>query len=585
MSLPPSFKMTTEAIQRRHPHVYESFYASHDLVISVPEILNRWYGACWRHDPKVRIQQKLPTRLYLWISPSAEPGIHFKDFFHYSFHHDAFEVQSFEECYQGKVGQRMMESFQYWLDQLDWFDGLNISVLWEFRRGNGSWYTTSLCLLYALFIHIIQSDLDPQRLKQSELLKVRELALKIDTAIYYPKTGTHEWWFSPYVSLVDSDFPLVYNGPCLFKKNKFLVDWRTLQNSSVDLKDIVSESELWYLWFEYVVLDGGGLYFSDHVRKRYESLFVYNEKPFLQTLFKELTNPKMNKSFVEVQEYHNQKSLYILMWYLHDQSEENLWKMLGAFRNQWSIYQSKQSWKDFNATLVSSFKDLAWSNQKIGVMPINCTDGQWRTFCIAKTGVLRKVLPSILEEVNQKLDIDARVVYSSRRDWSSYTWANIDQFLSSKKYSKYIRKWTVVYSDMQWNKSIMTMGQAMSLSEDGFLLDGVSKKIWYNGEKLTSKDLVSQSTTVEVMLMLFKHINKDISNKTLERSSYARNKNEMLSKVVLPFKKYVKKMTKEVLPLDCKGGLYDYIIRLGETTIPFHRVSRVGEGMSLSEED
>gem|GEM_PF-868550 len=131
----------------------------------------------------------------------------------------------------------------------------------------------------------------------------------------------------------------------------------------------------------------------------------------------------------------------------------------------------------------------------------------------------------------------------------------------------------------------MTMGQAMSLSEDGFLLDGVSKKIWYNGEKLTSKDLVSQSTTVEVMLMLFKHINKDISNKTLERSSYARNKNEMLSKVVLPFKKYVKKMTKEVLPLDCKGGLYDYIIRLGETTIPFHRVSRVGEGMSLSEED
>lgn len=95
------------------------------------------------------------------------------------------------------------------------------------------------------------------------------------------------------------------------------------------------------------------------------------------------------------------------------------------------------------------------------------------------------------------------------------------------------------------------MDEVMKLTTNGFLLDGVSKKIYYDGKKLTSKDIVSQSTTVDVLLMLFDNVDKDISNESLERSSYSRNKNEMLSKVVLPFKKFVKSKTQKILPLEC----------------------------------
>ena len=585
MSHSKTAKMTSNALKKRHPEVYSSFFASHDLIISVPEILNRGYWACWRFDPKVRLQQKLPTRIYLWVSPSAKPWVHFQEFVSYNFHEDCFEKERFEEVYQGKVGARIKSVFQERLDKLEMYDGIVISVLGEFRRWSGSWYTTSLCLLYAMFIHILKSDIDINHLQKTELLKIRELSLKIDAAIYYPNTKNHEWWFSPYVSMIDSDFPVAYNWPSLFQNNKFLIDGRSLQNNSIDLKELVWDAELWYLWFEYAVIDGGGLYFSDHIRKKYESLFVYNEKPFLKTLFKELTNEAMHKSFVEVQEYHCQKSLYILMWYLHDQTESNLNKMLWAFRNLWSIYQTKVSGKDFQATIISKFKEKAGAYSQIWVLPINCSDGRGRMFCIAKSWVLKKFLPKVLDEVNALVGTDTRIVYSTWRDGTSHQWAKVDQFLSNKQYSQYIKKGTVVYSDMHGNKRIMTMSEVMALTQHWFLLDGVSKKIRYNGKKLTSKDLVSQSTTVDVLLMLFKHLNKDISNKKLQRSCYARNKNEMLSKVVLPFKKYVKNKTNMVLPLDCKWGLYDYMIRLWESAIPFHCVSKVGEGMSLSEEE
>ena len=68
---------------------------------------------------------------------------------------------------------------------------------------------------------------------------------------------------------------------------------------------------------------------------------------------------------------------------------------------------------------------------------------------------------------------------------------------------------------------------------------------------MTSKDIVSQSTTVDLMIMLLENLNQDIQNTELERSSYSRNKNEMLSKVVIPFKKFIKKKTKKELKLSC----------------------------------
>jgi hypothetical protein len=84
------------------------------------------------------------------------------------------------------------------------------------------------------------------------------------------------------------------------------------------------------------------------------------------------------------------------------------------------------------------------------------------------------------------------------------------------------------------------------------LLDTLNNKIYLNGQKLTSQEIHSQSATIEIMQILIQNLGKDISNKDLPLSSYSKNKNEMLGKIVLPLIELLEKKTGKKLPLICK---------------------------------
>ena len=573
--------VTSLTLQHRHHEVYESFFVSHDMVISVPQTMNWWYGACWRKQPTLQIKQKLPTKMFLGISPSNTPWIHFQDFISYDLHEEWFIKQELREVYQWKICKRLLETFEYWLHK-SWETWITISVLSEFRRGQGSWYTSTLCVLYALFLMILQEDLDPEHLQKSELLKIRELSLKIDTAIYYPDDQIHEAWLLPYVALWDSDFPIAYTWWSLFYKNRFMISNDVLQNQIIDIKDLAGGDELSHLGLEYAIIDSWWLFFSDHIKQKQNNSFVHNDKPFMKWLLEELISFSSTDSFCDVQEHYNQKALYQLISYISDQSESNLNSCLRSFRSLWILYQSTESWRDFYSRFMWVFMDIRGDTRAtIALLPINSTNGKWRTLCISRSWILSKYLWEILDIMNEFSTFDCRLAHASRRDGGWYEGARIEQYLSEKKYSNFVTKDSIIYTNQEGEKKLASLKDILSRPTNWFLLDGISKKIYYNGKKLTSKDIVSQSTTVDLMFSLFKNQWKEIYNKELQRSSYSRNKNEMLSKVILPFKKFVKTSTQKELPIDCSGGLYDYMIRLRETDIPFHMISKVGQGMMV----
>lgn len=76
--------------------------------------------------------------------------------------------------------------------------------------------------------------------------------------------------------------------------------------------------------------------------------------------------------------------------------------------------------------------------------------------------------------------------------------------------------------------------------------------MYINGRKLTSEDLHSQTGTVDILRILMENIGKDISNKELPVSSYSKNKNDMLGKIVIPLIELIEKETGKKLPLICK---------------------------------
>lgn len=80
----------------------------------------------------------------------------------------------------------------------------------------------------------------------------------------------------------------------------------------------------------------------------------------------------------------------------------------------------------------------------------------------------------------------------------------------------------------------------------------INNKIHINGRKLTSEDLHSQTATVDILKVLIENIGKDIPNKEFLVSSYSKNKNDMLGKIVLPLIELIEKETGKKMPLICK---------------------------------
>ena len=54
-----------------------------------------------------------------------------------------------------------------------------------------------------------------------------------------------------------------------------------------------------------------------------------------------------------------------------------------------------------------------------------------------------------------------------------------------------------------------------------------------------------------MLLTALKNIGVDISNKELPISSYARSKNDMVGKIIIPLVKLIKEKVNKDLPLEC----------------------------------
>ena len=115
----------------------------------------------------------------------------------------------------------------------------------------------------------------------------------------------------------------------------------------------------------------------------------------------------------------------------------------------------------------------------------------------------------------------------------------------------------------------------MKREQNGLILDMIHNKIHLNWNKLTSKDIHSQNATIEILLKLMDNIWIEVSNKELSLSSYSKNKNDMIGKIILPFIKYIEIQTWEKLPLVCKWSITDFFIKMESINLKIGTISRI----------
>jgi hypothetical protein len=94
----------------------------------------------------------------------------------------------------------------------------------------------------------------------------------------------------------------------------------------------------------------------------------------------------------------------------------------------------------------------------------------------------------------------------------------MEQYISEGVFSSYVQKNQIYYKDNKGESRIDSYEQILQSEKEGLLLDTINGKIFLNGRKLTSKDLRSQVTTINILESCIQHLGEDIHNKELEIS-------------------------------------------------------------------
>ena len=95
-----------------------------------------------------------------------------------------------------------------------------------------------------------------------------------------------------------------------------------------------------------------------------------------------------------------------------------------------------------------------------------------------------------------------------------------------------------------------------------------------NWKVLTSKDIKSATTTIELFYYLLKSEDHEVKNNELWPSSFSWQQNQMESKIISPFVKYIKKIFGKELYIECSGSLREFYITLWKTDIPIQLVKK-----------
>lgn len=184
-------------------------------------------------------------------------------------------------------------------------------------------------------------------------------------------------------------------------------------------------------------------------------------------------------------------------------------------------------------------------------------------------GTHREALENAVQSL-QKEYPDLSIEYLSWRDGYCSDGVVVEQFLEENVVSKYLDRNTLrktTYSVDHSQETTLSYedhlrGRDFPSASADIVLDLTSKEIHISGMSVSSKELHSQTATVEILEFLLKAPQHQIMNTDLPRSAYSLSKNEMRGKITGPLGRLVEERTGKKLEILLKGSNEKFSIML-----------------------
>lgn len=594
--------MKSSKLKQQFKEKYESFYRKNNLVISLPLILNWAWDLFWNYK-WIRIKQKLPIRLYLWINKINENKIVFNKISYFDTNEDKF------------INSKMIEYAPFFQQYSDYFNKeylkevwkkwwIEINILAEASRWVWLSFTSVVTLLLIVWLEkyyfnnnyipsenidindFLNTNTTIDKLFRKTLKLNKDLwkrVNKIENQIasffdsYYPIVSFTEdidddlenldvenikiYWYRlnsiektlPPVPFIPVDYWIIYSwNPVLtdhiIDTNENSLNWTT------DIKEKLIE----YFW------------------KDLENTLPIRKPIFYKTFVNEWDDDEFKDTYWKVMWTISLEILNIMIklfssWY----TESNMKIFIDALNKVrfWNYITRKRS-KTFSRFIDSILQNLTTWSRSIWIAPSDTSVMWWTIIFALPLEWFRKDLLISIEKTN--IDIPwAKLIYANWLDWIENKWFIVEQDLDNNYYSEFISKSSYIIKTNKWTSLINDITEIEYNLPEWLTIDLINRKMYLDWNKLTSKELHSQNTTIDILEILLENLWKDICSSEFPISSYTSNKNEMLWKIIIPLVKLVEEKKKIRFPLICKWSITNFYLKLSDSNLKINLIKKL----------
>ncbi len=550
-------------LQKKFTEIYEDFFTKNNLIISSPQVINRWHITHLK-GIKIKITQKMSTKMYMGINIRKDDEIHLQKYIEYISAEQKFKIRNIEIEENTKQTIRMRDTIKKKLSEFGFTKWIDITVLSENQRGTGVATATIEAMLLSLTIHILWGKLLPEQFDDYEKFMKSKEYISI-SAMTQELISTITWIPKEDINNTVIFTAAIYNGNlCVWYDNKRHIEHihpKVLHiDNNICVQHINPEAEY---ALECSIINIGAFFDEFYNRETYANL----EKQYLDACEKfqighnktSIFLDETNFLYLNILEAEKESSL-------HPTDEEKSTNLFNQINKLWLYQTFIENYMTLYKEIMTTFQNnITFDDEQLWLLPISSCK-PWGTFkCFTKKQKSRETLKKTVDELRKKWFPTANLQRMSWEDGISKEKIQIEQYLEKGNVSNYIHDNDAVlelWSDETEQKIIGKHRELIRQKEETMIFDCIDGKIYINNELTNHKEILSQSGTVEIMKVIFENMGKYVNNSKLPVSSYTKNKNEMVGKIIWPLQELVKKRFNEKLNLECTGNIMDFDLKL-----------------------
>ena len=557
-------------------------FSRYEFVISGHFWFNRfpeWIGSASDH---ISIIQKLKAKCYLWIRKVEKEWITFDSIKM----HDWAEILDYDIS---KFNQQYQKAINFLENRLDlhdknyWFE---ISVVSECTKWEWVWFTGTIMALLVSWIYYQNGKLSHEDLRDYEKFQASNLFKEITNLAHQCTIIAKDWniwsafltvlakWSHPYAYItdlkdelkykdVDKSFEYAKQLPELFKVDNFPMEnlpicWAIIYTwQKSDSLFAVRQKK----FLEYFNLKYQNRFEQSEISSIDSQLKLWLEKSnYYEIEIRNLSNMSINILYIFEKIYRRWLQTSDVHWLI------DILNWISKKYN--SMEQDFDITNDFQKSCIKNWVsiDTFW------LSPIYTNKYGGNYLVVFEDDSDLDVLETVLEDMkNNYPDIRIRETYDfvmpakdgivieqdiNNNIWKEI-WKDLYVLLNNDNEQKFVSYTDINPKEQKW-----------------IFFDGVKNKVYVNWKVLTSKDIKSATTTIELFYYLLKSEDHEVKNNELWPSSFSWQQNQMESKIISPFVKYIKKIFGKELDIECSGSLREFYITLWKTDIPIQLVKK-----------